>query len=291
MHETAHVLGLTHPHDGYRPDKGDFVDWFYDWSYTPMTYSAPDVNGCGLADELCGMLISKFGQFNVDAIDRGLTLNLLNEAWLNVYNAKLLLNDVDYASPTFPSTIKSSLNSIDSDMQSTKEHFNAMNYFNNKTFHDASNLMNPMDDAFDFALRAFKTSELLIKEVNTLAKSPITEEPAKEKLEVTVKMKQTKKTTLLSIKTDDEVPLFGLRLKIDNGSINFVKRRGWDRDRIDQGTVMMSTNDRPITNGKSLVIILLVDNQSASFEWSAYGKAGYAIGSTVASTKLPKHVY
>lgn len=290
MHETAHVLGLTHPHDGYRPDRGDFVDWFYDWSYTPMTYGAPDVNGCGLADELCGMIISKFGQFNVDAIDRGLILSLLNEAQLNVYNARLLLGDVDHDSPTLSSTVKSSLNSIDSDVQSTKQHFNAMNYFNHKTFQDTSNVMNPMDDAFDFALRAFKTSEQLIKDVNTLAKPPITAEPAKEKLDISVRMKQTKKVTLVSIKNNDEVPLFGLRLKIDNGSINFVKARGWDRDRIDQSTVMVSTNDRPISNGKSLIIILLTDNQNASFEWSAYGKAGHAIGSGVASIKLPEQV-
>ena len=32
------------------------------------------------------------------------------------------------------------------------------------------------------------------------------------------------------------------------------------------------------------------DKQSSSFEWSVYGKAGHAIGSGVASIKLPEQV-
>src|SRR5574341_810203 len=82
IHETAHVLGLAHPHDGYRPDVGNFVDWFFDWSYTPLTYGAPTANGCGL-NELCGMVIAEFGKFNFDAIDRGMVLSILDEAQFN----------------------------------------------------------------------------------------------------------------------------------------------------------------------------------------------------------------
>jgi len=277
IHETAHVLGLAHPHDGYRSDTGEFVDWFYDWSYTPLTYSAPTANGCGL-DELCGMIIPDFGRFNFDAIDRGLALSLLNEAQLNVYDAVLLLDDLGYDSPDLPSEIISALNSIESDVQGARQHFNSMNYFNYITFRDTSNLMNPMDDAFDFALRAFETSEQLLRDVKSL-ESTITK-PTPQ-LDISVTIKQTEKLTLISVQNNDELPLFGVKLNLEDGLIKFVKTRGWDRDRIDQNTVIVSTDDRPITAGKSLKIILISDNPNGSLEWSVLSKAGNELGKGV----------
>ena len=206
IHETAHVLGLAHPHDGYRPDIGNFANWFYDWSYTPLTYAAPTANGCGL-DEPCGMIIPDFGRFNFDAIDRGVVLSLLDEVQLNVYDAMVLLDDLGYDSSNLPAAIESSLNSIDSDVSEAKLYFSAMNYFRYTDFRGTSSLMNPMDDALDFALRAFNTSEQLLKEAKMLAEPVITEEPEK-KLDISVAMKQKKKVTLISVKNNDELPLF-----------------------------------------------------------------------------------
>ncbi len=163
VHETSHILGLAHPHDGYRPDVGEYVDWFFDWSHSPLTYSAPTANGCGLA-ELCGMIIYEFGRFNFDAIDRGLVLSLLDEAQFNIYDAMLLLDDLGYDSAGLPSTIESALQSIDSDIQQAKKHFDSLNYFNHITYGGPSTIMNPMDDAFDFALRAFNTSKQVMQE-------------------------------------------------------------------------------------------------------------------------------
>ena len=283
IHETAHILGLAHPHDGYRPDIGNYVDWFYDWSYTPMTYVAPSSNGCGLIDEFCGMIISDFGRFNIDAIDRGLILSLLDEAQLNVYDAMLLLDDFNYNASDLPLEIKSSLNSIDSDVKEAQRYFNSMNYFNSLNFRDTSDLMNPMDDAFDFALRASITSKQLVKDAKML-KPLITSEETK--LDISVAMKHKKNVTLISVKNNDELPLFGVKLEIEDGSIKFVKARGWERDRIDQSTVVISTDDRPITNGKSMIIILISDNQNASLEWSVLSKAGNEIVKGVASPKL-----
>jgi hypothetical protein len=89
--------------------------------------------------------------------------------------------------------------------------------------------------------------------------------------------------TLISVKNNDELPLFGVKLKTEDGSIKFVKARGWDRDRIDQSTVMVGTDNRPITASTSIIIILISDNQTISLEWSALSKAGNEIAKGVAS--------
>lgn len=282
IHETAHILGLAHPHDGYRHDTGDFVDWFYDWSYTPLTYGSPAANGCGLIEEFCGMIIFEFGRFNFDAIDRGLVLSLLNEAQLNVYDAMLLLDDLGYDSSNLPSEIQSALSSIESDVRESQQHFSSMNYFNHITFGNALNLMNPMDDAFDFALRAFNTSQQSVKDANALPESALMGEPER-KVDISVTVKQKNKVTLISVKNNDELLLFGVKLKMEDGSIKFVKARGWDRDRIDQSTVMVGTDNRPITAGASMILVLISDNQTVSLEWSALSKAGNEIAKGVAS--------
>ena len=45
--------------------------------------------------------------------------------------------------------------------------------------------------------------------------------------------------------------------------------RGWDREKIDQGTVIVQTDDRPIKPGEAL-IIMIVDNRTSSFAWTIY---------------------
>jgi len=82
-------------------------------------------------------------------------------------------------------------------------------------------------------------------------------------------MKHKQKVTLVSVKNNGDEELFGFEMKIKDGSIKFVKARGWDRERIDQSTVMLQTTDKPIKPSKSLIILLVVDNRTSSFEWSA----------------------
>jgi hypothetical protein len=141
--------------------------------------------------------------------------------------------------------------------------------------------MNPMDDALDYALRALKTSEQLLKDARELD-SLMTEKPAIN-LDISVTVKQKNKVTLVSVKNNDELPLFGVKLNMEDGSIKFVKARGWDRDRIDQSTVMLSTDDRPIGAGESIIIVLISDNQNASLQWSAFSKAGNELGNGIVS--------
>ncbi len=172
IHEMGHVLGLRHPHDGYDPTKGEFEDWFFDWSYTPMSYSSPTGLGCGLLSTPCGLVIPEFGQFNHDALDRGLVLNLLNQAQLNVYNSTISLEKKGYRESNLPGNITSMLSSIDLDVQKSIERFTDMNYFNHTNFDNAANLTAPRDDSFGLALKALTTSEQLLKKVSSLEYSP-----------------------------------------------------------------------------------------------------------------------
>ena len=94
-----------------------------------------------------------------------------------------------------------------------------------------------------------------------------------EQGDISVAMKHKKKLTLVSVKNNGDEEIFGIQLKIDDGKIRYVKARGWDRDRIDQNTVLVQTTDRPIKPGKSLICLLIVDNKTSSFEWKVLDNA------------------
>jgi hypothetical protein len=170
VHEMGHVIGLRHPHDGYSESKYEFNNWFFDWSYTPMSYASPGILGCGLPAERCGLVITEFGAFNIDTIDRGLVLSLLREAQLNLNNSTLQLQEKGYDKTSFPDDIASKLSIINNDFQKSKEFFEQMNYFNFTTFGDAEH-SGAMDDAFDFALRASTNSQSLMEQVRGLPKN------------------------------------------------------------------------------------------------------------------------
>lgn len=166
IHEMGHVLGLRHPHDGYGSD-GEFGNWFFDWSYTPMTYSAPSALGCGL-EQGCGLVITEFGQFNYDTFDRGIVLYLLNQTLTNIRDSMLKIEAKGYGK-AIPASISSTLSNAEDDITVAKEYFANMSYFNHTTFKGIANIMDPMDDAFDFALRAALASEEVLQASDNLA--------------------------------------------------------------------------------------------------------------------------
>jgi hypothetical protein len=190
IHEMGHVLGLRHPHDGYSESKGEFMRWFFDWSYTPMSYASPTTLGCGLPGERCGLIVSEFGAFNLDAMDRGLVLSLLDQVQLNLYSSLLKIEGKGYDQASLPADIKSKLSSIDTDVQKSIQFFKEMNYFNFTSFESTATPLDTMDDAFDFALRAFTNSQSLLEESERLPtfvfKSPIFTETMLEISELSV---------------------------------------------------------------------------------------------------------
>lgn len=168
IHEMGHVLGLRHPHDGHNPIKGEFNNWFFDWSYSPMSYASPNGLGCGIPNEPCGLVVREFGQFDHDAMDRAIILSLLNQMQHNVYNSTILLEGKGYRNSNLPDNVESILSDIDLNGQEAIENFIDMNYFNHATFESTANIMDPMDDAFDFALKALTDSEALLEEASML---------------------------------------------------------------------------------------------------------------------------
>lgn len=82
IHEVGHILGLSHPHDGWSWDKyfdtGNPMvqDWLRDLISTPMTYAHQD---------------TVFSTFDYDLLDRGHTIERLNDSWYFLYNANVTL--------------------------------------------------------------------------------------------------------------------------------------------------------------------------------------------------------
>ena len=87
-------------------------------------------------------------------------------------------------------------------------------------------------------------------------------------------MKHKQKLTLVSVKNNGDEEIFGFQMKIDDGKIRYVKARGWDRDKIDQSTIVVYTSDKPIKPGKSLIFLMVVDNKASSFEWVVLDTTG-----------------
>lgn len=117
--------------------------------------------------------------------------------------------------------------------------------------------------------------------------SPAPKEEPKEEKEVfdheatagiSVAMKIKKKLTLLSIKNNDELPIYSVLIKLTNGDIRFVKAMNWDRSKVDSGTVIVQTDDRPITEGHNKVVLLIGDT-SSGLEWSAFDENGVVLSS------------
>jgi len=238
VHEMGHVLGLRHPHDGHDEQKGEFNNWFFDWSYSPMTYASPAGLGCGIPNEPCGIVISEFGQFDHDAMDRAIILSLLNQMQHNVYNSTLMLEGKGYRNGNLPNSIKSELSGIDLSVQKSIENFVSMNYFNHTTFQSTANIMNPMDDAFDFALKALTDSEMLLNDASSLidtspfyfgersmaASEPFFVDEADNQL-VSVKVGENVgiKTEMTSNLDEDANFTYLLQIKDDNGFTVFLK--------------------------------------------------------------------
>ncbi|MFQ5941896.1 MAG: hypothetical protein ACE5KA_09395, partial [Nitrososphaerales archaeon] len=95
---------------------------------------------------------------------------------------------------------------------------------------------------------------------------------------ISVAMKIKKRLTLLAMNNNTELPIYGITVKSSDGSIRFVKALGWDRDKLDSSTVIVQTDDRPITKGHNKIVLLLLD-PSLGIEWKALDENGAEVAS------------
>jgi hypothetical protein len=97
--------------------------------------------------------------------------------------------------------------------------------------------------------------------------------------DVSVAMKNKKKTTLVAVKNTGDEPIYGFMIKFKDSIIKFAKAKGWDREKVDASAIIVKTNDKPIEPGRSLLTILVVDKKDAPYAWSALDAAGKEIAS------------
>lgn len=102
--------------------------------------------------------------------------------------------------------------------------------------------------------------------------------------DISVAMKHTKKVTLVAVKNNSDEPIYGVKISFGDG-IKFVKARGWDRERINDDTVVVMTDGSPLEPGKTLITLLIVNNKEGTFEWSALDKGGKALAGTMVESQ------
>ena len=97
LHEIGHTMSFMHPFMAYT-DEGEFVtqDYFKKWYWGVMGYNSPG-QGCGswydwgVDDDTCGIADTFFTEFDRDNYSRGITVNLIKTAKINIYNSMIVL--------------------------------------------------------------------------------------------------------------------------------------------------------------------------------------------------------
>ncbi len=99
--------------------------------------------------------------------------------------------------------------------------------------------------------------------------------------QITVNLKYTKKSIVLAVKNESNTPIAGIKLKVIDGNIKFVKARGWDREKVDASTVIIQAHNKPISLGQTIIIMLLADRIHSGLEWTAFDSAHHTISTGI----------
>jgi hypothetical protein len=104
--------------------------------------------------------------------------------------------------------------------------------------------------------------------------------------EIKVAVKNKEKATLVSVKNNGEEPIHVVEVNNPDGNIKFVKARGWDRDKIDESTAVVFTDERPVMPGGNQVLLVLGDKPVERLNWAA----GDSRGNLLAGGTVPEQV-
>jgi hypothetical protein len=120
LHELGHTLSFMHPFMGYADD-GEFqtYDFFEKWYWGVMGYNQP-IQGCGLwytylvqgPDDTCGIADTFFTEFDRDNFSRGITINLIKSAKVNIYHSMIELEKNGQDLNNLSQETKNTLNEI-----------------------------------------------------------------------------------------------------------------------------------------------------------------------------------
>lgn len=106
---------------------------------------------------------------------------------------------------------------------------------------------------------------------------------ADAKTDISVAMKAKTKTLLLSMKNNGDTAVYSFEIKSQEGTIRSIKVKDWDRQKIDASTVMIHTDDKPLTKGRNIIILLVLDKKDSTFEWRALDSDGKIISDGIVS--------
>ena len=163
LHEIGHTLSFAHPFMAYT-DEGEFVtqDYFKKWYWGVMGYNSPSLYGCGYwygwaisvelipENDTCGIADTFFTQFDRDNYSRGVTVNLIKTAKINIYNSMLELEQNGKDLNNLPEETKNTLFKINSFLNKAESQLKA---------HDLNTLDGSIKNALDGAIISSQLAE------------------------------------------------------------------------------------------------------------------------------------
>lgn len=75
-------------------------------------------------------------------------------------------------------------------------------------------------------------------------------------------------TTLLAIRNMSDQEIYAIQIKVSDGAMRYAKIKGWDSKKIDSNTVMLATDDRHIGSGKTVVVLLRLEDPHSPVDWT-----------------------
>ncbi len=92
--------------------------------------------------------------------------------------------------------------------------------------------------------------------------------------DVSVQMKETKRSIIVSMKNLGDTPIQALKLKVIDAKFKFiksfsVKAKNWETKKVDESTVLI-TLKTPLNKNEIFKIVLMADKRSPTIEWSAF---------------------
>ncbi len=121
--------------------------------------------------------------------------------------------------------------------------------------------------------------------------------------DISVAMKANKKTVLVLVKNNGDTPVYKVNIKAQEGEMRYIKAlnegiKDWDAFKIDPSNAVMETHrrqigiigpdERPITQGRNLIILLVPDKIWTEIQWVAFDAESNTLSHGTAEFQGPK---
>lgn len=87
-------------------------------------------------------------------------------------------------------------------------------------------------------------------------------------IELHMKIKNT--LILLSLRNNDVVPVHELEIEATGTAIMSTKTRTWQTEKLDESTVRLHTDEKPVTKSRNLIVLMKVENMQSVLTWKAF---------------------